>query len=249
MADGLRHRPVADRHGRQVHRHRGHGRRRDHDHPRQRQHADRRDGPPGQAPAPQVEVPGRLRLVRQRGLHPRPRQPVEPQADPRHRLLDVQHGQPGRHPPGLRVPGAGRASCTCPSSSRCCGRSTRSWTWTTRSPAARPSRSRSGPPCRRSWPALNGTGPLPPKGSVLGAGDSTVCDECARKRDVKKIDQLRPHPAGRSVRPGDLPAGAGPALQRPGDPQRLRRPLPGRRARRASAATARPRVSSTTAPA
>ena len=38
--------------------------------------------------------------------------------------------------------------------------------------------------------ALNGTGPLPPKGSVLGAGDSTVCDECARKRDVKKIDKF-----------------------------------------------------------
>ena len=38
--------------------------------------------------------------------------------------------------------------------------------------------------------ALNGTGPLPPKGSVLGAGESTVCDECARKRDVKKIDKF-----------------------------------------------------------
>jgi len=38
--------------------------------------------------------------------------------------------------------------------------------------------------------ALNGTGPLPPKGSVLGAGESTVCDECARTRDVKKIGQF-----------------------------------------------------------
>jgi F420-non-reducing hydrogenase small subunit len=38
--------------------------------------------------------------------------------------------------------------------------------------------------------ALNGTGPLPPKGSVLGAGESTVCDECARKRDVKKISEF-----------------------------------------------------------
>ena len=38
--------------------------------------------------------------------------------------------------------------------------------------------------------ALNGTGPLPPKGSFLGAGESTVCDECARKRDVKKIDKF-----------------------------------------------------------
>ena len=38
--------------------------------------------------------------------------------------------------------------------------------------------------------ALDGTGPLPPKGAVLGAGESTVCDECARKRDVKKIDHF-----------------------------------------------------------
>jgi F420-non-reducing hydrogenase small subunit len=38
--------------------------------------------------------------------------------------------------------------------------------------------------------ALEGTGSLPPKGSVLGAGDSTVCDECARKRDVKKISKF-----------------------------------------------------------
>jgi F420-non-reducing hydrogenase small subunit len=38
--------------------------------------------------------------------------------------------------------------------------------------------------------ALNGIGPLPPKGSVLGAGCSTVCDECARKRDVKHITQF-----------------------------------------------------------
>ncbi len=38
--------------------------------------------------------------------------------------------------------------------------------------------------------ALNGTGPLPPPGSVIGAGTSTVCDECARKRDVKKIKQF-----------------------------------------------------------
>jgi F420-non-reducing hydrogenase small subunit len=38
--------------------------------------------------------------------------------------------------------------------------------------------------------ALNGTGPLPPKGSILGAGHRTVCDECARTRDVKSIDKF-----------------------------------------------------------
>jgi F420-non-reducing hydrogenase small subunit len=34
---------------------------------------------------------------------------------------------------------------------------------------------------------LNGKAELPPPGSVIGAGASTVCDECSRKRDVKKV--------------------------------------------------------------
>jgi F420-non-reducing hydrogenase small subunit len=73
--------------------------------------------------------------------------------------------------------------------------------------------------------ALNGTGPLPPKGAVLGAGNSTVCDECARKRDVKRIDRF--------VRITDV-ASFDPEIclleqGLPCDPRRLRRPLPGRR--------------------
>lgn len=35
--------------------------------------------------------------------------------------------------------------------------------------------------------ALQGKADLPPPGSVIGAGGSTVCDECQRQRDVKKI--------------------------------------------------------------
>jgi F420-non-reducing hydrogenase small subunit len=35
--------------------------------------------------------------------------------------------------------------------------------------------------------------PLPPKGTVLGATDKTCCDECPRKREVKKITKfIRP---------------------------------------------------------
>lgn len=37
---------------------------------------------------------------------------------------------------------------------------------------------------------LEGKAELPPSGTVLGAGASTVCDECARKRDVKTIKQF-----------------------------------------------------------
>ncbi len=39
--------------------------------------------------------------------------------------------------------------------------------------------------------ALKGEGELPPKGSVLGAGNSTVCDECRRTRGIKKIKAFR----------------------------------------------------------
>lgn len=38
--------------------------------------------------------------------------------------------------------------------------------------------------------ALQGKAQLPPKGSVIGAGDSTVCDECPRERNVKKIKEF-----------------------------------------------------------
>jgi F420-non-reducing hydrogenase small subunit len=39
--------------------------------------------------------------------------------------------------------------------------------------------------------ALHGEAELPPPGSVIGAGFSTVCDECKRERNVKKITQFR----------------------------------------------------------
>ena len=38
---------------------------------------------------------------------------------------------------------------------------------------------------------LHGEAQLPPAGSVIGAGDSTVCDECTRKRDVKTIKEFK----------------------------------------------------------
>lgn len=38
---------------------------------------------------------------------------------------------------------------------------------------------------------LNGNGVLPAKGAMIGVGNSTVCDECDRKRDVKKILGIR----------------------------------------------------------
>lgn len=44
---------------------------------------------------------------------------------------------------------------------------------------------------------VKGEAELPPKGSVIGVGNSTVCDECDRKRDVKKITEFtRAHLVG-----------------------------------------------------
>lgn len=37
---------------------------------------------------------------------------------------------------------------------------------------------------------LHGEAELPPVGSVIGAGGSTVCDDCPRERNVKKIDKF-----------------------------------------------------------
>ena len=39
--------------------------------------------------------------------------------------------------------------------------------------------------------ALKGEAELPPAGSVIGAGDSTVCDECPRPRQEKTIHEFR----------------------------------------------------------
>jgi F420-non-reducing hydrogenase small subunit len=38
--------------------------------------------------------------------------------------------------------------------------------------------------------ALKGEAELPPKGSVIGAGGSAVCDECGRTRNVKTIKKF-----------------------------------------------------------
>ncbi len=38
---------------------------------------------------------------------------------------------------------------------------------------------------------LKGSAELPPAGSTLGAGSSTVCEECPRKRDVKAIHEFK----------------------------------------------------------
>jgi F420-non-reducing hydrogenase small subunit len=37
---------------------------------------------------------------------------------------------------------------------------------------------------------VEGKAELPPAGAVIGAGNSTVCDECSRKRDVKKVKEF-----------------------------------------------------------
>lgn len=50
------------------------------------------------------------------------------------------------------------------------------------------------PESEQLWNVLQlvmGGGPLPPPGSVLGAGVSSVCDECRRERREKRIERFR----------------------------------------------------------
>ena len=53
------------------------------------------------------------------------------------------------------------------------------------------------PQAHRIWEVVEAVlsgGPLPPKGSVIGAGQETCCEECPRTREEKRIRQfLRPH--------------------------------------------------------
>jgi F420-non-reducing hydrogenase small subunit len=48
------------------------------------------------------------------------------------------------------------------------------------------------PVADQTWAVLEAvvTGKLPPKGSVVGAGTKTVCDDCERKREEKKIKKF-----------------------------------------------------------
>lgn len=53
------------------------------------------------------------------------------------------------------------------------------------------------PEAHRIWEVVElivSGGPLPPAGSVIGAGDLTVCEECLRTREEKRITEfVRPH--------------------------------------------------------
>jgi F420-non-reducing hydrogenase small subunit len=50
------------------------------------------------------------------------------------------------------------------------------------------------PEAHRIWEVIElviSGAPLPPKGTVLGGGDSTVCDECTKHKENKTIDRIR----------------------------------------------------------
>ena len=101
---------------------------------------------------------------------------------------------------------------------------TRWWMWITTCPAARriaPDRGSDRPGDQ----VLQGKAELPPKGATIGAGNSTVCDECPRKRNVKTIKAFgRIQLTACSIR--TVPARTGHPLQWARHPQRLQRPLP-----------------------
>lgn len=66
--------------------------------------------------------------------------------------------------------------------------------------------------------ALDGTATLPPRGSIVGGGSSTVCDECRRDRNTKRLERftrlplLAPVDAGMCLLEQGLPCN-GPATR------------------------------------
>ena len=77
--------------------------------------------------------------------------------------------------------------------------------------------------------ALKGEGELPPKGAVIGAGGSTVCDDCAPHPECEEDQEVRSHSGDGNDRSGSVPDGARAVVQRTGHPEWLWRSVPGRR--------------------
>ncbi len=133
----------------------------------------------------EVEGPGGLRLLRPRGLHPRPGQPEQPRGDLRH----VYH----EHAPRPRTrktsgrsprPRCPRARCTCPVFYDTLKTLDQTVPVDYYLPGCPPE-------AERIWEAIAAIleGKLPPPGSVIGA-NTTVCDECPRTRNEKKIKKF-----------------------------------------------------------
>ena len=226
----LRHRPVAHRDGRQVQRRRGHAR---------TARSPSRSSAAACGPTRPVHMARLLRrkskfLVAFGSCASEGCIPGLANLSSAQEILDTvfstdHHGESGRTCGRIwefEVPEGDPVPARVPS--RSSRRWTRSWTWTTPIPGCPPESEQIWAVLQAVVAALNGTGPLPPKGSILGAGDlhrlRRVRPQARRQADRP----LRPHHGPAHVRPGDLPARAGPALQRPGDAQRLRRAVPGR---------------------
>ena len=74
---------------------------------------------------------------------------------------------------------------------------------------------------------LQGKAQLPPKGATIGVGNSTVCDECKRTRNVKMIKSFERICGPRiHTGPKPVPARTGNPLQRLRHPQRMQRRCP-----------------------
>ncbi len=68
---------------------------------------------------------------------------------------------------------------------------------------------------------IHGEAELPPKGAVIGAGNSTVCDECPRTRNVKMIKVFKRIQDIAPIDPESVHSRTGCALQRSCHTQRM----------------------------
>ncbi len=153
--------------------------------------------------------PGGLRLLRQRRLHPRPGQSVQPakrSSTPPTATLSTENPEGIR--PQTRVPSARRRAHHPAAANRCCSTLDQVVDVDYYMPGCPPESHQIAAVVDLVIQVVQGKAELPPKGAVIGAGDSTVCDECPRKRDVKthQRSSRASRPCRRSIRQ-TVPAG------------------------------------------
>ena len=166
----------------------------------QRRHSQRRKRAyMAQPAAAEVADPGLLWLLRHGGLHPRPGQPSTTEEIFDDGLRYRLDREPGWRPAAVAASRCRRATSTIPvfntgaAHARSGGRRR---LLHARLPAG------VAPDCRGDRPGDQGCwrakAQLPPAGSVIGAGDSTVCDECAA-RATSRRSRVHAHPRSSSI--------------------------------------------------
>ncbi len=157
--------------------------------PVQRRHPHARKRRDGQVAAPQEQDSGLVRFVRDRRLHPRPGEPAR-QAKSSIRPTARSAPITQRQVRPQRVTIVPEGELTYPEFNPVVRTLDQVVPVDYYMPGCPPESHQIAAVIDLVIQVLQGKAQLPPKGSVIGAGASTVCDECPRERNVKKITKF-----------------------------------------------------------